>query len=117
MLLLRKPLIQFEELGDAVGFGHCAPVESVGFHYGLVVFLMGLAEFWRHCQLVVEVGKGAVGVFGAGIEDGLGCLLDFGFLRIGRRRPGEVVVNYGIRIAVITLKSSAISFQLFIGNG
>ena len=63
---------------------------------------MGLAEFNGHCEFVIKVGKGAVGVFGAGIEDGLGCLLDFGFLGVGGCRPGEVVVNDGIRITSTT---------------
>ena len=64
---------------------------------------MGLAELDRHCQFVIEVGKGAVGMFGTCIEDGLGCLLNLGFLGLGRCRPREVVVNDGVRIAVITL--------------
>ena len=73
---------------------------------------MGLAEFDGHCEFVVEVGKGAVGIFGTCIEDCLSCLLNLGFLGVGGCRPREVVVNYGVRIAVITLKSSTISFQL-----
>ena len=93
LVLFREFLVQFEEFGYAVGFGHCTPVEAISVHYGLVVFLMGLAEFGRHCQFVIEVGKGAVGIFGTGIEDGLGCLLDSGFLGLGRCRPREVVVD------------------------
>ena len=46
-------LIQLEELGDTVGFGHRAPVETISFHYGLVVVLMGLAEFWRHSEIII----------------------------------------------------------------
>ena len=73
---------------------------------------MSLAELDRHCKFVIKVGKGAVGMFGAGIEDCLGGLLYFGFLSVAGCWPREVVVNYGVRIAVITLESSAISFQL-----
>ena len=91
-------LIQFEELGDAVGFGHCAPIEAVAFHYSFVVFLMGLAEFDRHCQFVIQVGKGAVWVFGTCIKYGLSCLLNLGFLGVGWGWPREVVVDDGIRI-------------------
>lgn len=76
---------------------------------GLVVFLMGLTEFDGHCQFIIEVGKGAIGIFGACIEDGLSCLLDFGFLGIRRGWPREVVVDDILRISVITLEPSAFS--------
>lgn len=62
---------------------------------------MGLAQFWRHCQFVVEVGKGAVGIFGTRIENCLGGLFDFGFLGIGWGWPREVVVDDDIRITSI----------------
>ena len=68
---------------------------------------MGAAEFRGHCEFIIEVGKGAVGIFGAGIEDGLSCLLDFGFLGVGWGWPREVVVDDILRITVITLEPSA----------
>ena len=45
--------------------------------------LVGLAQFQGHGDLVVEVSKGAIQVEGVGVQDGLGGLLNFGFLRIG----------------------------------
>lgn len=54
---------------------------------------MGFAKLWRHGGFVVEVGETGVRVKDAGVKNGLGGLLDFGFLGVGGRRPGEVVVD------------------------
>lgn len=51
----------------------------------------------RHGHGVVQIGKAATRVFGAGVEDGLRGFFDFLFLGgRGRKREGEIVVNEGI---------------------
>ena len=101
-------LVHLEEGGDDVGLGE-GFVEAVGVHDGLVVGLVSLAEFNGHGELVVEVGKGAVGIQGAGVEDGLGGLFDLRFLGLGGSGPGEVVVDDVLGITVITLQSATYS--------
>ena len=46
-------------------------------HDGAVIALVGGAEFRRHGEFVVKVGKGGVGVFRSGIQNLLHGLLDF----------------------------------------
>ena len=85
------------------GGGHIKPIRL---HDGSVVLLVGLAQLGGHGNFVVEVGQGAIRVEGAGIQDGLGGLLDFGFLSFGGDGPGEVVVDRG-RIALVTFQPPA----------
>ena len=87
-------LVHLEKACHAVALGEVArDGESVGFHHGAVVLLVGTAQLGRHGHLVVEVGQRAVGIEGAGIEDGLRRLLYLCLLRIRGRGPGEVVVD------------------------
>ena len=55
LFLLRELLVELEELGDALAFGHGLDGEAVGSHHGAVVVLMGSAELHGHGQFVVEV--------------------------------------------------------------
>lgn len=55
-----------------------------------------------HGGLVVEVGQGAVGIEGPGVQNGLGGLLNFGLLCIGGGGPREIVVNIGDSNTIIT---------------
>ena len=66
---------------------------------------MGAAQLRGHSDFIVEVGKGAIRVEGTGVQDGLGGLLDLGFLGISGGRPGEVVIDRR-RIAVITFHTT-----------
>ena len=100
---LRQPLIHLEEAGDAIGFGETFDGEAVGGHDGAVVVLMGSTQFGGHGHFVVEVSQGTVGIKGAGVEDGLCCLLDPCLLLWGRIGPGEVVIDDGVRVTIITL--------------
>ena len=43
---------------------------------------------------------------GAGVQDGLGGLFDFGLLGIGGGGPGEVVVDNILGVAVITFNTT-----------
>ena len=45
-------LVHFEEAGNALGFGHTY-LETIRSHDCLVIFLVGFAEFNRHCHLIV----------------------------------------------------------------
>ena len=65
-------------MGDGGGFVAEGPGFAEGLPDGAVVSLVGFAEVWGHEEGVVEVGVGAVWLVGAGIEDGLGGLLDLG---------------------------------------
>ena len=56
-------------------------------------FCLGAAQFGTHCSFIVEVGKAGVRVEGAGVQNGLGGLLDFGPLLVGGGGPGKVIVN------------------------
>ncbi|MCI8527227.1 MAG: hypothetical protein HFF17_15245, partial [Oscillospiraceae bacterium] len=73
----------------AGGFGGGAYVEAVCLHAGAVVLLVGFSQFRGHGNLIVEVGKAAIRGQSAGIQDGLGGLLDFGFLGDCESWPGE----------------------------
>lgn len=80
-------------MGHAVAFGGAADREAVGSHDGAVVVLMSAAQLYGHRQFVVEVSKAAVGIEGAGIEDGMRRLLYPGFLLVRRIGPREVVID------------------------
>jgi hypothetical protein len=85
--------VELEEVFDAglvVGerFG---AVEAVD---GAVEGLVGLEEFGRHEQRVVERGEGGVGEKGPGVKDGLCEGLDLRALGVsGFGGPREVVVD------------------------
>ena len=68
---------------------------------------MRFAQLRRHGDFVVEVGKAGVGVQGAGVENGLCGLFDFGLLRVGGRRPREVVLDYSVRVLVTHFQSAS----------
>ena len=105
-LSIRQLLIHPHQLRHAACLSGSRHVEPIRLHDGPVVLLVGLAQLGGHGDLVVEVGKGAVRVEGAGVQDGLGGLLDFGFLGVGGGGPGEVVVD-SWRVAIITFQPSA----------
>ena len=69
--LLCQLLIHPHQLRNALGFCVQPAPESVGLHDGFVVLLVGFAEFGGHSDLIIEVGKGAIGVQRPCIEDGL----------------------------------------------
>ena len=100
--------VHLEEACHAVALGEVARGgEAIGLHHGAVVLLVGTAQLGRHGHLIVEVGQGAVGIEGAGIEDGLRRLLYLGLLRLAHLGPGEVVVDDILGVAVVALDSSA----------
>ena len=107
-LRMGEGLVELEEGGDAVGFGHFQ-VEAVGRHDGAVVGAVGREKVGGHGQGVVEVREGGVGVRRAGVEDGAGRGFDF----LARRRggaevgPWEVVVDDVGGIAVAHFKAPA----------
>ena len=64
-----------------------------------VAHVSGFAEFRRHGQFIIQVGKAAVRVKSACVQNRLRGLFDFGFLLFGWCRPREVVVNcWGVAI-------------------
>ena len=77
--LFGQCLVQFEQFGDAGGFGHGGG-ESVCSHHGAVVLAVGSTQFGRHRHFVVEVGEGAVGVLGTSVKDSLCGGFDAGTL-------------------------------------
>ena len=94
LFFLRQLLIhphQFRHTARLGGSGH---IEPIRLHDGPVVLLVGLAQFRGHGDFVVEVGKGTIRVEGAGVQDSLGGLLDFGFLSVGGGGLGKVIVDY-----------------------
>ena len=103
---LSQPLIHLHQLRDSPGLGGGFHVEPIRPHDGAVVLLVGAAQLRGHGHLVVEVGKAGVRIKRAGIEDGLGGLLDLGLLLVGGRRPREVVVDDGIGILIPHLQPS-----------
>ena len=54
-VLFREELVEFEEFGYTLAFGHGFDGEAVSCHHRAVVVLMSLAEFHGHRQFVVEV--------------------------------------------------------------
>lgn len=99
--LSRQRLIHPHELRHAFALGHVLDGEPIRLHDGPVVLLVGLPQLRRHGGLVVEVGQGAVGIEGPGVQDGLGGLLDFGLLCIGGGGTREVIVNDIYRVSEI----------------
>ena len=73
----------------------------------MVVEMVGLSEFGGHGAVVVEVGEGGVGIFGAGVEDALGGSRDGVSLRVRRLRPREVVIDDVLAVAIVALEPSA----------
>ena len=96
-------LVAPHQFGDAAAFRGGFDGHTIRFHHGAVILLVGGAQLRRHGQLVVQIGQGSIGIQRPGIQDGLGGLLNFSLLRIGRRWPGEVVVDNIFGIAVIAL--------------
>ena len=94
-LLLSQPLVHLHQRGNAGAFGHIPDREAVCLHHGPVILLVGGTQFRRHSQLIIQVGKAGIRVEGAGIQNGLGGLLDLGPLRVSRCGSGEVVVDNG----------------------
>lgn len=95
-------LIHSHQLGHTGGLSGSLDVEAVGAHDRLVVLLVGLAQFGGHGGFIVEVSQAGVGIQGPGIQNGLGSLLNFDFLLLGRGWPREVIVDDCVGISVIT---------------
>ena len=43
-------LVELEELGHALAFGHCLDGETVGCHHSPIVVLVGTAQFYWHTR-------------------------------------------------------------------
>ena len=108
-------LHQFGNAGAFTGAGSSTFGKAVSVHYGAVIGLMGFAQLRRHGQVIVQVGKAAVGVERTRVQNRLCGLFDFGFLRFGGGGPGEVVVN-SRRIAVITFQSTTDNTHILDGS-
>ena len=76
-------LIQIHQRGGAFGFLHFQ-TETVGCHDGAVVGLVRPAQFGRHRQLVVQVGKRRIGIQGACVQNALRRLFDLRLSRIAK---------------------------------
>lgn len=77
--------VEFHQLGHTgafAGSGSSALGESVSVHNGAVISLMGFAEFRRHGQFIIQVGKAAVRVKSACVQNRLRGLFDFGFFAV-----------------------------------
>ena len=94
--------VQGEEEGDGFGFGGCCG-EAVGGEDGVVVVLVGLAEFRGHRQWVVEVGQGGFRVERPCVKDGPGGLLD-----PLNHLPGRIVRAVSVRFAFSCLCRGAV---------
>ena len=92
-ITFHQPLIHPHQLRHAARLGGGGHIEPIRLHDGPGVLLVGLPQLWRHGDLVVEVGKGAIWVEGTGVQDSLGGLLDFGLLGVGGGGPGEQIAN------------------------
>ena len=67
-----------------------------------------LRQLRRHRERVVEIGEGAVRIALAGIKNCLREPLDLGLLCIGDvARPGKVVVDDVLGVAVVALEATA----------
>lgn len=86
-------LIHLHQLRYASTFAVIASPKAVCLHDGPIILLVGLAQLRGHSNLVIEISKAAIGIEGAGIQNGLGGLLDFCLLCACRCRPGEVVTD------------------------
>lgn len=102
-------MVHLHQLSDAGGFGVELAPEAICLHDGFIVGLVRFTQFRRHGHFVVEIGKAAIGVQGAGIENRLSGLLNLGLLLLGGCWPREVVIDNIYRISVIALDSSAYS--------
>ena len=100
--LLYFSLIEREEAGHALALGEAFDGEAVGLHHGAVVLLMGTAQFGGHGHLVVEVGQRAVGIEGAGVEDGL------------RDLPGVIAVGLADEADGIGQQDMSLYFLCFV---
>ena len=100
-------LIHLHQLRHALALSHVLDGETVSLHHGPVILLVSFAQLRGHGGFIVEISKAGIRVEGAGIEDGLGGLLDLGLLRISGRGPWEVVVNYIFGIAIVAFQPSA----------
>lgn len=74
-------MIHLHQFRDAGGLGGGLDVEAVGLHDGAVVLLVRLTKLRGHSYLIVEVGKAAIRVQGAGIQNGLCGLLNLTYLK------------------------------------
>ena len=104
LLLLRQPLIHPHQLRHAGAFAVQLAPKAICLHHGLVVLLMGLAQFRGHGGFVIQVGKTAIRVELPGVQNRLGGLLDPGPLLVRGRGPGEVVVNHIFGIAIVAFQ-------------
>ena len=91
--ILLSFLIEAHKPSDAGGFIGFHDWHTVSLHNGFVVGLVSTAQLGRHRQLVVEVGKRAIGIERAGVEYRLSGLLDFRLLLGSWISPREVVVD------------------------
>ena len=98
-------LVHLHEGGDAVGFGHLEG-EAVGAHDGAVVGAVGLAKFLGHEDFVVEVGEAAVRVELPRVQDGLRGLFDGGRLLRRGRRPGKIIVDDVLGVALVAFQTT-----------
>ena len=90
-------LVEFHQLGHTgafAGSGGSSFCKSVSVHNGAVIISVGFAEFRRHGQFIIQVGKAAVRVKSACVQNRLRGLFDFGFLLFGWCRPREVVDSH-----------------------
>ena len=67
--------------------------QTIGGEDGTIIGGVGAPQLGRHRQLVVEVGKRAIGIERAGVEYRLSGLLDFRLLLGSWISPREVVVD------------------------
>ena len=67
---------------------------------------MRLSQFRGHSQFIIEISKTAFRIAGAGVQNCLGSLLNFGLLRIGGCGPREVVVNHIFGVAIVALNAA-----------
>lgn len=58
---LSEFLVEFKEPCHALALGH-GDGEAIDLHNGTVILLMCFTKFGRHSQLIVQVGKAAVGI-------------------------------------------------------
>ena len=62
--------VKLEKVRNDFGFRRIR-LETVRGKYGTVVGGVGLAEFYRHCERVVKIGEGTVGIKSARVKDRL----------------------------------------------
>ena len=106
-LFCRQPLIHLHQLRHALAFGVELAPETVSLHDGTVVCLMSLAEFGRHREFIVEVGKGAIRIERTSVKDSLCGFLYLCFLFGGGIAPRKIIIYHFFRISVVAFYSSA----------